>query len=84
MKGKIVVIGEFDSKGMPTGWTFDLNECDEVVNVAVDLKDDGALLGLYDDYVVKVGGVEIVEWTENRRIAVEKHGNRIKFNLEGE
>lgn len=57
---KIVKIGAWDKKGMPTGWHLDLNDlppCD----YALYINNDGRVF---------VGEVEIVEWTEARKKAI--------------
>lgn len=69
---KIVTIGDFDEKGMPTGWWFDMEGSGATIDMpGSDSLGVGALnLALNDSYVVTVGGVEMVEWTQKRREAV--------------
>ena len=55
---KIVKIGTFDERGMPTGWI-----------IADNPNSTGSsyyALGIIDD-TVRVNGVEIVEWTKKRK-----------------
>ena len=58
---KIIKVGSWDKAGMPTGWHLDIGEmppCRYVMKV-----DEGGR--------VFVGDVEMVEWTEARRQAIQ-------------
>ena len=76
---RIVTIGGFDNRGMPIGWNFDMEANKE--NAALDLLPPenpesvfgfgGIELSLDGSFTVKVGGIEIVEWTEKRKKATE-------------
>lgn len=57
---KIIEIGTWDEKGMPTGWTLDLGSYREGSPPCMELLPTGEVL---------VGGVEIVPWTKERRAA---------------
>ncbi len=61
---KIIKIGTFDKRGMPTGWTIDLVK-DERKGIG------GYCLGIDDLFPgsVDVNGIEIVEWTQARKEA---------------
>jgi len=57
---KIVKIGTFDHNGCPTGWHIDMNDIpDGVYALGVDVIGPG---------IVDVNGIEIVEWTNKRKI----------------
>jgi hypothetical protein len=54
---KIIKIGTFDEKGLPTGWEVDASDVPDGA-VIIELKLDGRIL---------VDRVEIVPWTETRK-----------------
>ena len=56
---KILKIGTFDERGCPTGWHLDMNDIPECqYGLGIDILGQG---------IVDVNGVEIVEWTEERK-----------------
>ncbi len=70
---KIVKIGGFNETGCPTGWHFDLEYAGSAVQqykaeslpycLGIDILFPGA---------VDVGGIEMVEWTQKRKDAIEQ------------
>ncbi len=71
---KIIKIGSWDKAGMPTGWVIEVME-GEKIGIGGYLKGIGGYcLGIDELFQgsVDVNGVEIVEWTEERRKAKEK------------
>ena len=74
---KIVKIGSWDKKGMPVGWEIDIARTEpgtlpisDILSVTGNIP---AVMGLgpADNPTVSVGGVEIVEWTELRKMAMK-------------
>ena len=59
---KIIKIGTFNKQGFPIEWDVDMEEAKEWKEV----KEVRHVLGIIDDKVY-VNGVEIVEWTEERK-----------------
>lgn len=64
---KIIKIGTFDNRGMPTGWHFDIEGVIEKGYYCLGL--DFLFPGSVD-----VNGVEVVEWTEARHKALGREG----------
>lgn len=72
---KIVKVGSFDCNGIPTGWHFDLSGFENCLAVS-NAKDPAKLYCLGLDMIrpgsVDVNGVEIEEWTLNRKLAKDE------------
>ena len=69
---KIIKIGGFDERGMPTAWHFDMEANKPKKKNPSQVWGVGGLeLSLDKEATVSVGGVEIVQWSEARRKALE-------------
>lgn len=73
---KIIAIGGFDKSGMPVDWFFNMESSKEKPALDMNPKRPELIFGvgplelsMDGSFTVKVGGVEIVEWTEKRRVA---------------
>jgi hypothetical protein len=61
---RILKIGTFDANGMPTGWHLDMNGgTAKEYCLGIDTLFHGS---------VDVNGVEVVEWTEARKMACQR------------
>ncbi len=71
---KIVKIGTWDKGGSPIGWHFDLKDADPGTLACTDKTKIPYCLGLArpsDPFCpVTINGVEVSEWTSQRRIAM--------------
>lgn len=65
---KIVKLGEFDKNGNLTGWSLQTEIHDR--SNTVWCSNDGIFID--EEGCVRVGGIEIVEWTEARKAAMEE------------
>ena len=64
---KIIKIGTWDARGIPMGWHFDL----EGGPLFTEENEKIPCMELELDGRVKIGGIEIVEWSEARRAATK-------------
>lgn len=62
---RILKIGTFNKQGHPTGWALDGTDCETgEYCLGLDVGGPGK---------VSVNGIEIVEWTEARKAAMNAH-----------